>query len=357
MNGNVRYRRTIIALLLLGCLMRTEFAAFAQEEETSDKSVQHSAETFQADLPKLEIGGFLDASYIFEIRSDNNTFGFDQAEINLRHELAHKGSAGLDLEWLNDGQGDGEFGIEQAFITFSPLAQDDIRITFGKFNSPIGLEAFDPPDMYQHSYGLVSNYALPGNLTGLSFAADFGRSTGLCLFVTNGWDNNLDFNDQKTFGGRLDYNLGGFVDFGLGAISGSETDSLPNIVTVADWLVNVSLKKAIIGAEVNFGWNELAGEKYQWNGFLAMTHIKLTPWLGVTGRYDYFNDGDALRLGSGVAEKRQAITIAPVFWLSQGLTALLELRHDISDQRVFSGRDGSTYKSATAAAFEMTYGF
>jgi len=357
MNGNATNRGAATALTIFCFITCIVSASFAQDEKTSDKSVQLSAETFRADFPKLEINGFLDASYLFEMRSDNNTFGFDQAEINLRHELAQKGSARLDLEWLNNDQGDGEFGIEQAFITFSPSSQGKLKFTFGKFNSPIGLETFDPPDMYQYSHGFVSNYALPGNLTGLSFTADIDRSTELCLFVTNGWDNNLDFNDQKTFGGRLSHNLGGFVDFSLGAISGSESDSLPNLVTVADWLVNVSLKNVIIGTEINFGWNELAGEKYDWNGFLAMTHVKLAPWLGVTGRYDYFNDKDALRLGSGISERRQAYTIAPVFSLGDGLTALLELRYDISDQRVFLGQDGLAYKSATTAAFEMTYGF
>ncbi len=353
----VMNRDLSIALLVLGLLVGSGYVAFAQEVNPLDESASLSAETFQADLPKLEISGFLDASYIFEVRSDNNTFGFDQAEINLRHELAEKGSARLDLEWLNDGQGDGEFGIEQAFITFSPLSRGGIEFTFGKFNSPIGLEAFDPPDMYQYSFGLVSYYALPGNLTGVNLAADLGQSTDLCLFLANGWDNNFDFNDQKTFGGCLNHCLGGLVDLGLGLVSGSETDSLKNILTVADASVKVTLKKAVIGAEINFGWNELAGEKYQWNGFLAMTHLKLAPWIGITGRYDYFNDKDALRLDSGIAEKRQAYTIAPVFSLGNGLTALVELRYDISDHEVFLDQDSLAHKSATTVAFKMTYGF
>ena len=92
-------------------------------------------------------------------------------------------------------------------------------------------------------------------------------------------------------------------------------------------------------------------------GFLLMTHYDFKEYCGLTFRYDYFDDSDATRLGSGIVEKRQALTISPTFSLGEGMVALLELRYDFSDEEVFTDKDGDPAKSKIGLAFEMTYSF
>lgn len=346
----------IVGLTLLSACVLVSGAVVIFAQETVPELPPSNA-PLETNFPLLSINGFLNASYFYDMRSDNNTFGFDQAEVDLGHRLGEHGSARVDFEWCSDNQGGGEFDIEQAMITLTAPIQNNLAFTFGKFNSPIGLEAFDPPDMYQYSYGLVSGYALPGNFTGLNISASLSRSTELCAFLANGWDNNFDFDDHKTFGGCLNHSFGGVVDFALGAISGSESDSLQDIVTVVDGSANVSLKRFLFGLEVNHGWQKKAGENFGWFGILAMTHIRLASWLGLTGRYDYFDDADAIRLESSLPEKRRAFTLAPMFSLGEGMTAIIEFRRDISNQRIFLDSDSLAHKSASSIAFGITYGF
>ncbi len=312
----------------------------------------------------LEISGFVDASYFYDVASGDNTFGFDQTEIDIEKSLGEEGSIRVDLEWVNDGLGGFDLDAEQGYVTYSPLALKTTGFTFGKFNAPIGFELLDPHDMYQFSHALVFNYGLPTNLTGLMVNQEIESGFDLTAYLTNGWDENFDFNQGKTIGGRIGYSPDSRWAVGFSAITGDQDESLGDTTTLEHKLtvfdVDLTItpnEKLTIGGEYNQGTDEVSGITYKWAGFLAMFHYDLNDLLGFTMRYDYFDDKDGTRLGSGISEKRTALTFCPTFSLGNGMGALIEYRMDLSDKEVFTDKDGLPSKSTSNFAFEMTYSF
>lgn len=307
------------------------------------------------------LSGFVDASYSGNLDTKVNTFGLDQIEIDVIHEIGGNGLVRADVEWVKDGD-EWAQDLEQGYLAYVPEFSAAWTFTLGKFNAPIGFELLDAPDMFQFSHALVFDYGLPTNLTGLMAAVELGDGFDAAAYVVNGWDDNDRPDDSaKTVGGRLGYDFGEMGGCGVSAITGreyfeEESDLFER--TVFD--VDLTLAPAagwIIGGEFNTGKITVADVESEWTGLLLMVHYDFNQWLGLTGRFDSFDDKDGAVFEAGLAQTRSAFTIAPTFVLGDGMGALLELRIDTSDEAVFEDGDGEPSDSTTSAAFEVTFAF
>jgi len=300
---------------------------------------------------KLQISGFVDVSYFYDALGGNNTFGLDQIEIDLEKNFGGCGKIRADLEWVNDGAGGMQLMAEQGFVNWGGF-------TMGKFNAPVGFELLDAPDMFQFSHALVFNFGLPTNLTGVMYNHDFGKGWDVALHISNGWDQNVDVNTGKTFGTRIGWTFKSKGCLGFSFIRGAQAASEGDFLSLMDIDFTFNPGKALtIGCEFNKGSDYPSGQAAHWLGFLFMTHYDVNDVAGLTFRYDFFDDQDGVRLGSGVAEKRQALTFAPTFSLGEGMDAVVEMRFDLSDQNVFVDQKGNPAKQSFGFALEMIYSF
>ena len=361
----------------LAVLLLAAFPAAAQEN--SGDGTDPGGDSAVSGL--VEISGFVDASYTYNNLDDSNTFGLDQVEIDLSRNLGDIGSLRADLEWVSDGEGGFTLDAEQGYVTLDlGMGRGEGNyptLTFGKFNAPIGFELLDAPDMYQYSHALVFDNGLPTNLTGAMLSMDLGGGIDVVVHLTNGWDQNVDTNTNKMFGGRFGYRHEDVVGIGFSAMHGDEevtvlNSSVENPVsnlTVYD--IDLTLTPApglIIGGEYNYGKRELDfwDSETKWNGYMVMAHYSLTDVMGLTGRYDYFNTSTRTVTSSAPGlihtfesdKTHQALTVAPTFALTDGLGFLMELRRDFADAAIFGDPDeGEQEKSVVTFAFEMTYSF
>ncbi len=306
----------------------------------------------------IRINGFMDASYLYTNNPNTSTFGFDEAEVDLENDVGEIGNARLDLEWTSDGNGGFSFDLEQGFITLKFPGLRSSELTFGKFNAPMGCEPEDTAEKTQYSYSLVSTYSCPENLTGLMVYSDISNSFGLTLFVTNGWNQNVDFKKGKNVGGRIEFASEEKLSFGVSSIYGSE--SADNETKVALYEVDCTYNPFInllLSGNVSYGESRLPNEKARWMGYYIATNYNLTDRFGLTSRYDYFNDINGSRLEHGVAEKLHSISLAPMVTVPGGIKALMEYRinYSILSSRL-SGFD-SRYNANQSLAFEMIYVF
>ena len=308
----------------------------------------------------FEMSGFVDSSYVVDDNADTNTFGLDQVEINITKEIKDWASLRFDLNHSPNGGGaeTADAIVEQGYLTITPPG--GISLTFGKFNAPIGFELLDAPDMYQYSHALVFSNGLPTNLTGLMASGALGEMIDFSAYVVNGWDNNPDANKNKTFGGRIGITPMKDVNIGFSAITGDDSAVADENMTVFDIDGTITLLPNLtLGLEFNFGNEDKASTTTtdaDWFGYLLMGHYDYSDWGGITVRYDYFDDEDGARLGTA-NNTQKAITIAPTFVIGEGFGALIEYRHDSSDQNVFTKADGSVTDKNDTFAFEMTYTF
>ena len=305
----------------------------------------------------VEFSGFVDAGWSGNLDRRDDAFTVNQAEVDVTRAWNDQGDLRLDLEWVHDGT-TWTTAVEQGWLSWR-LPGHAAAVTLGKFNAPIGWELPDAPDMLQHSHGLLFTYCAPTNLTGLMFASPLGAAGfDLKVYAANGWDQDVETNGVKTFGGRIGWTADGRGGLGVSVISGEDDPGQTVGRTVVDVDATFTpTDRLTLGAEFSLGSVDAGAGDAGWTGLMAMAHLKLGERTGFTGRFDTLDDADDVIFGAGSGQSRSSLTIAPAFTLGEGMRALAELRLDMSDEDVFVDNDGAPKGSTTSAAFTMTYSF
>lgn len=315
------------------------------------------AGTATAQTTPVGFSGFVDAGWSGNLDRRDDAFTVNQAEVDVTRAWDEQGDLRLDLEWVHDGTA-WTTAVEQGWLSWR-LPGRAAAFTLGKFNAPIGWELPDAPDMLQFSHGQLFTYCAPTNLTGLMFSSPLGAAgCDLKVYAANGWDQDVEANGVKTFGGRLGWTVDGRGGLGLSVISGEDDpgQSVKRTVVDVDATFTPS-ERLTLGAEFSLGSLDDGTADAGWTGFMVMAHAKLNGTLGLTGRFDSLDDADDVIFGAGAGQRRSSLTIAPVLTLGEGMRALAELRLDMSDEDSFVDNDGTPKDSTTSAAFTMTYSF
>ena len=320
----------------------------------------------------LDVSGFVDMSFSVIDDTNVNTFSVDEFELDFVGNLPDiNGKVRVDLQF----HGTGISSIEQGYLDI-PYT-DMISFRFGRFNAPIGLENQDAPDMYQYSHSMLFDYGLPTNLSGvmISFNRPFAD---LKIYYVNGWDENIDDNNDKSFGTRLRIHPTESFNFGISYISGKEgvldegsiPPKEPDLLNVTDAVITWQGENLTLGGEYSIGtykdqslmsdWKGTPDSN--WNGWMVMMHYYFNDTYGLTFRYDVFDDEDGerftkWRLGDPVDESRRSWTIAPTFHITKNLNAVVEFRQFYSDHDVFPDTRGNPEKDMETYAAELTYSF
>jgi len=338
--------------------------ACAAENEVEDlkrrvEALEKKTEGF--DLSKITVNGFVDTSYVYDDNAGTNTFSLDKVALYGSYDPVDYASLYFDLGFTDAGD-DNNANIDQAFVTLTAPVGDGIKFTLGKFDAPIGFESVDAPDMYQYSHALVFDNGIALFHTGAMIDTSLLDMIDLKFYAVNGWDNNADNNDEKTYGGRIGIRPFDKVNLGISYVWGPERDNnnvdSRQIVDVD--LTVEAIPNLIIGGEYNYGIEENASVERtdrdaEWAGGLAMLHYDFCKWSGLTFRYGRFFDKDGGR--TDTKQTLQAYTVAPTFTIAEGFGALFEYRHDLSDEKTFEHRNGTMLKHNDTYAVEFTYSF
>jgi len=312
----------------------------------------------------IDIAGFVDTSYSNNLTDESNSFSLEQVEVDITSSPERKGGFRVDFNYVNGQRQTTDNVLEQGYIWISIPCK--MRFVFGKFNAPIGFESLDTVDMYQFSHAMVFDYGLPTNLTGAMISGARGKFD-FALYIANGWDQISDDNKAKTFGGRVGISPADGVNLGLSYISGEEGSDQANAETsdlsALDMDITITrFDKFTLGFEYNSG--TYAGQSFvspgddsNWSGWLVMARYAWTEALGVTVRYDEFEDEGGTRFGSFVKEKRTSFTISPSYQVMDGLLARAEYRFTASDEKVFPDSGGDAQDSLSVLAVELVYSF
>jgi hypothetical protein len=329
---------------------------------------------------KFTLSGFVDASFFYENLRETNTFTLEEVELDvqaeltpwagLRTDLNFRGTDRLGTDVVDFGDLSADEILEQGYL-YLVLPKDwglpfEGTFRFGKFNAPVGWELLDPPDLYQFSRGQPFNFGLPFNVTGAFLALTFNPIVDLQLYVVNGWDLLQDNNNMKTFGGRLGITPIPDVNVGFSLITGPElADNDDDYRTVFDTDLTIKLIAGlVIGAEFQYGWEEnvaAGGGDAEWLAGLVTLHYDFTDIIGLTFRFDIFDDQDGSRLpNDNPAISRQttyALTLAPTFALAKGVLVRAEFKYTKADENVFQKDGGGFTDDAFSAALEFVYSF
>ena len=285
----------------------------------------------------LEVSGFIDGSYTYTkamtegAKGDKNgQVGVDQVEVNFIAKPGESSAVRVDLE-LFPGNA---LGLEQAFWDYT--VTEGLTFTMGRINAPIGVEAIDPTDMYQYSYGLLFSYASPSNLDGLFLTYETGGFTAM-TWLTNDWEANKQSGETKSsFGGRLAYAINDSSSVGVATTYNSETEHL-----MVDSDIVFGFGSTTIFLEGNYN-DFSAADDDETTGFLFKVNQGVTDDISVTARFDY--------LDGGVFEGRMSATAAVLAPVTDGVGFTGEVRYDM-------GKEGGVEMDGMVMALEFIASF
>jgi hypothetical protein len=113
--------------------------------------------------------------------------------------------------------------VKQAYATLRPGGKiGKLTIDIGKFDAPVGSEVADNPYNANYTRSLLNYFAQPFFFTGVRAGYAFSENFELKAIAANGWNNTIDNNRGKTFGGVVTVRPSDALALSLAYIAGPE---------------------------------------------------------------------------------------------------------------------------------------
>ena len=323
-----------------------------------------------AEAPK--VSGFVDTSLTVQTNNDgsggktgpnfarsfdsvSNTFVLNVVHLNID---GSEGKAGyhVELEFGNDAAtttpSSASNNIQEAYITLRH--GDNCLLTVGKFVTLEGIEVIESGWNPTISRGYLFGLAEPYSHTGVKMDHQFGKMLSVTLGAVNGWDTTTDNNRDKTWLGRLGFNFGDPLAFGVVYYTGKEVAATSNKRTSLDITGVSKWGPLALNFQFNSGKEEkssaiVTGADAEWSGWGLQPVYTFTPKFSLGARYESFEDEGGTR-GLG-AKEAYNITLTPTWKHSANVTLRAEVRQDTWTPT--SGAD----KDATTVGGELIYTF
>jgi hypothetical protein len=120
--------------------------------------------------------------------------------------------------------------VQNGYVTWKPMGKDGkLNLIFGKFDTIYGAEVAKSQDNINYSRGFLYNLAQPFFHTGLRADIQLADALQLKLMAVNGWNNTIDNNRGKSFGGQLVVTPAEGVSFAAGYLGGPEESDVQEV--------------------------------------------------------------------------------------------------------------------------------
>jgi len=136
------------------------------------------------------------------------------------------------------GKCDADYGlanVKQAYASFRPGGEKSpITLDFGKFDTIYGAEVAESQGNINYTRGVLYWYGQPLFHTGLRANLEASKNLRARALVVNGWNNTIDNNTGKTFGGQLTAHAPRsdsqeWISASLGYLGGPERDDTVSV--------------------------------------------------------------------------------------------------------------------------------
>jgi Putative beta-barrel porin-2, OmpL-like. bbp2 len=287
---------------------------------------------------------------------------------------------------VTNGTADNSFGLQnvrQAYATLKPA--DKVTFDLGKWDQPFGSEVPDSQLNFFYTRSLLFQLNQPVFFTGLRFDFAPVDAVDLKLFVANGWNNSIDNNTAKTFGGQLMLKPMDSLIFYIGGAAGPEqTDFLPPPQITPTYLPTGMATGPVPGADSH--WREIVDLVVDFNPTSALSFAlngdfdnesdfgggtQSETWYGVNlgikyvvadpfavaVRGEYFSDNHGGIIPNvatpGTRSNVESATLTLSYVAASKLTLMLDNRVDFANSEVFTGTSGP---DVTKTMFTTTLG-
>jgi hypothetical protein len=314
-------------LLLWGTLLPAVPAWAQQPTDTPIDLGNGSADLGDSDRFPLQITGFGVGNYSHAGRTGDNSFAASKVAVALFREITSRAYVfGQLTTALTEPETPGaepatETEIDNLLFSLVPSGASSVSLNFGKIDLPIGFERDDEPLNFLVSPSFNFELARPVKMVGLESTWRPSPKTGVDAFLFNGWDTDLDPNQGKSGGARVEFLPRSGVTLGLSGLygaEGEEGETNNRYLLTLDYAVQPTWDWVIAG-EANHGGDRNvlpSGDDATWSGGMITVLHRFTRHWGLAGRAEVFRDADAAR--TGATQTLESYTIAPLYSLGVG---------------------------------------
>jgi hypothetical protein len=292
-------------------------------------------------------------SYLATPQAQESTFWAWEAELDFTHSFTDRLAASADIDFVDTNDGAWP-NIEQLFLSILFPDWSDAIFTAGKFNAPYGIERRDFWDRQTGSTSLLFR-ALPQDLTGVMWTQPWG-ATGLTFrpFLINGFDDNLDINQQPSLGLTAEFQPCDELYLALTnycgpEFAGNNDDKLYFVLPQVTWWVS---PETSLSAEYLRGITQSPNGRLDWTGYALIVSHTLTERWRLFGQWSDLSDSEGFF--SEAPRHGQQCSAGVAWYLHRHVEGRAEYRHDIVRNPALFGDNDSESDSVSA---HLTFGY
>ncbi len=340
----------------------------------------------------MDISGFIDGYYSFNVNRPNTTDGYDQinqlynfndktdqfelsaAKLTLNHDPDPVGAHvdflyGRTNTLINSAPSNSTPGadqlnyLEQVFLSLKPPKAKGFELDFGKFVTSAGAEVIEAKDNWNYSRSLLFVNAIPYWHFGARASLPVSKTETIGFQLVNGWNN-----VSKTNGGVTGAFTSAYVkpkytwnvNYYVGPENANTTNGVRNLIDTTVLFTPPGKLNAYINYD--YGSNKDAVEAQgdtklnTWQGVAYALHEQSTAKTAFAGRFEYFTDPDGFQ--TGTAQHLYEFTATYEYKWVEGLLTRIEYRGDFSNEQYFHKLANQTtdQQSTLTVAFIAFFG-
>ena len=142
-------------------------------------------------------------------RRDTFNFYLDEVELDINKTFGENIRVRADLDFGRglSGSPNGNFALEQGYVTANIPVGNGVELLVGRFNAPIGLESVDRIDNTALSFSNIYRFVRPQNVTGAKVYYQWSDNIDWHLYAVNNlWDSIAGDTPVPSYGTRLGFN-------------------------------------------------------------------------------------------------------------------------------------------------------
>jgi len=233
--------------------------------------------------------------------------------------------------------------LKEAYFSYLAPVGKGLQIDAGKFVTPAGAEVIETKDNWNYSRGLLFAYAIPYFHFGMRAKYTFNDHYAVAGYLVNGWNNVVDNNTGKTYGGSFLWNpnkkFGITENYLIGPeLNNNNTGKRQLTDTVVTYSPTGRLS-FIINTDYGRGDRIPSVSKpVYWAGAAGYVRYAFNSTNAFATRYEYFDDEYGVMTGGFVSPTPQHLhgfTGTYEHLLSHHILTRMEFRRDQSNNPAF----------------------
>jgi Putative beta-barrel porin-2, OmpL-like. bbp2 len=340
----------------------------------------------------MDISGFIDGYYSFNVNRPNTTDGYDQlnqlynfndktdqfelsaAKLTLNHDPDPVG-AHVDFIYgrtnelinaapTNSNSNSGQLPyLEQAFLSLKPPKAKGFELDFGKFVTSAGAEVIEAKDNWNYSRSLLFVNAIPYWHFGARTSLPVSKTETIGFQLVNGWNNVSKTNGGVTGAFTSAYTKPKYawnVNYYVGPENANTTNGIRNLIDTTLLFTPPGKFNAYINYDYGQNRDAIVAQGdtklNTWQGAALAVHEQATAKSALAGRFEYFDDPDGFQ--TGTAQHLYEFTATYEYKWVEGLLTRVEYRGDFSNVQYFHKLANQTtdQQSTLTVAFIAFFG-